>query len=200
MSYKGETCEQGYRNLWKPVRTGQPDLAELMKIDTVVVDLSLVTPVSTPRGWHESRRTNRVVLLQPDSAYRWPDSRLSWVSRGTTVESAVSTSPTREVVVLGQTGATPTKLVFARLGWPGYEAELDGSPVEVSRDPAGLLEVHLPAGVEPGTLVVTFRPPGFGVGLTLAGLSLLGAAALAAGPRLHRRRPGPSADPGSAGQ
>lgn len=187
MSYEGSTCERGYRNLWKPVVPGQPDLAELMKVDSVVVDRSVVAAVNPPPGWHDTERTEHVVLLHPDSAYPWPDSRLSWVSPGTTVNSAEG-SLTSEAITLTELGEEPTTLVFARLGWPGYSAEVNGQPVEVTRDPVGLLEVHLPAGTQPGVLVVTFRPPGFAVGLTLGALGLLGAVALAVWPALRRRR------------
>ncbi len=187
MDFKGDTCEQGYRNLWNPVGPGQSNLAELMKIDTVVLDRSLVAPIKTPPGWRATVQTQQVVVLQHDSPYPWPDSRLSWVSPGTTVANAAGTA-TQETVELSEVRAGTTRLVFARLGWPGYSAELDGQSVEVSRSRAGLLAVRLPAGTQPGTLVVTFRPPGFTVGLVLSALGLLGAAALAAWPELRRRR------------
>lgn len=187
MDFKGGTCEQGYRNLWKPAGPGQSDLAELMKIDTIVLDRSIVAPIKAPAGWRETVRTPKVVVLQHDSPYPWPDSRLSWVSPGTTVAGASGTT-TQETVELSEVRAGATRLAFARLGWPGYTAEMNGQPVEVSRSRAGLLTVRLPAGTQPGTLVVRFRPPGFTVGLLLAALGLLGAAALAAWPGLRRRR------------
>ncbi len=194
MEYNGAACERGYRHLWKSPSVGQPDLAELMKIDTIVLDRSIVAPIHARPGWHESKRTSKVVVLHPDSAYPWPNSRLSWASPGTTVTDA-SGSPTEEVIRISEVSDAPSTLVFARLGWPGYTAELEGEPVDVGRDSVGLLEVRLPAGAQPGTLVVSFQPPGFVGGLALSASGLLGAAALAAWPRLRRRRSAPPAEP-----
>lgn len=187
MDYSANTCESGYRNLWKPVRPRQPPLAELLKLSTVVVDRSLVAPITVPVGWHAAKRSQQTLVLQRDSAYLWPSSRLSWVSPGTTVAAATST-PRQEVLTVRPTSRGRSTLVFARLGWPGYSARFGGQSVPVSRNPVGLLEVRLPAGAPAGSLVVTFRPPGFAVGLALTGLGFLGAAALAVWPRL--RRPG----------
>ena len=104
-----------------------------------------------------------------------------------TVTSADTTGRSSETVAIEDVAETST-LVFARLGWPGFSAEIDGRQLPVTRSDAGLLEVQLPAGTKAGQVTVHFRPPGQLPGLGLAGLGALGAVALAVLPARRRRR------------
>lgn len=187
MDYNGDTCPSAYDKLYRPTEDGRPSLADLMKLETLVVQQGIFDTVKPEPGWTVAQETNQAVVLHPDQPYRWPDSRLSWTSPGVEVTAADSTGGESETIGIGDV-ATPSTLVFARLGWPGYSAEIDGRELRVSRSDAGLLEVQVPAGTKAGDVVVNFKPPGQTVGLLLALLGLLGAVALGALPFVHRRR------------
>lgn len=180
MSYDGLVRGCGYRTVWQPVTEDGPPLVDLMKIDTVVVQPDLVSGDVPPDGWvvaSESSVDEPLVLSREDEL-AWPASRLSQLPDDAQVEEAQSVGPHGEEVQLSSTGAGGT-VVFGTLGWPGYQAELDGSPVPVGRNPVGLLTVQLPAGQE-GLLEVSYEPPGLRIGLISAAGGLLGALVLGA--------------------
>ena len=156
MNYDGLTRACGYRQIWQPVSPGGPPLADLMKLDTVVAQPKLTVGVTPAPGW-------KVVDTQPavvehTGAQPWPGSELSWVSPGVEVSSASTVDAYRQRVQVSDTGAGGTA-VFAMLAWPGYTATLDGRPVRVTPDPAGLLTAHLPPGAH-GTLEIGLPPAG----------------------------------------
>ena len=95
-------------------------------------------------------------------------------------------APLHEQVEISDSG-DGGQLVFATLGWPGWQAELDGKAVPVQRTKIGMLMVKVPPGAS-GTLDVTFRPPGLTAGLGAAGIGTLGAPR----PRRGRLAPPPS--------
>lgn len=188
MDFKGDTRPCGYQHLFAATGRERPSLAELLKVQTVVVQQGFLPKLVVPPGWQVAKRTSQVVVLQPKAAWPYPNSRLSWASAGVQVKSAHTVSATSDLVDVTTTPGHPHTLVFARLGWPGYAAELDGHALAVSRTGAGLLEVHLPAGATSGQVSITFTPPGQHVGLALAGLGVLAAAALGVIGVLRRRR------------
>jgi hypothetical protein len=188
LSYSGRACARGYYALWEPTEHG-PDLADLMKVTTVVVQRSLVPDISPKPGWRVAGDYGEVVVLKRSKPLAWPHSRLSWVSPGVTVLRAGTKNHTTEAVDLTANGTGAHQLVFARLAWPGYTAKIKGHRARISQTSAGLLQVTLPPGVTSGTLRVTFRPPGYSMDLALAGLGLVGALVLALLPRLGRRPP-----------
>ncbi|HSU01750.1 MAG TPA: hypothetical protein VLK03_04310 [Nocardioides sp.] len=187
MEYDGLTQACGYRNLWKVGGSGQPALADLMKLDTVVVQPALAEGVTPGEGWTEESRDDRVVVLRRDDEQPYAGSELSWVSDGVEVDGAVTRSDLHESldVVSAEAGG---QLVFSMLAWPGWSAELEGAPLSVTRSDAGLLTVTLPAGAR-GTVDLTYRPPGLTVGLLGAGVGgLVGLALAFVGWRSWRRR------------
>ncbi|MBA2772973.1 MAG: hypothetical protein H0U36_02865 [Nocardioidaceae bacterium] len=194
MDYNGDTCRSAYDKLYRPTEDGRPSLAELMKLETLVVQQGIFDTVEPEPGWTVAEETRQAVVLHPEQPYQWPDSRLSWTSPGVEVTSADSADSGTETIAIGEVSDDAT-LVFARLGWPGYRAEIDGRRLVVSRSDAGLLEVQLPAGTKAGDVEVSFRPPGQGIGLLLALLGLVGAAVLGALPSVRRRRQPGAAHP-----
>jgi hypothetical protein len=185
MEYDGLTQPCGYRNLWKSVPPGDESLADLMKIDTVVVQPEMTVGVETPPGWTVDSQSDAAVVLTRDNPLDWPDSRLSRVPDGVGVDSARSVGRLEEQVVISSGGGG--KLVFAMLGWPGWTAEVDGRSVPVSHNPAGLLTVDLPADAA-GTLTLSYEPPGLRPGIAAAGVGTLGAVALGVFALRRRRR------------
>lgn len=186
MHYEGFTGTCAYARVWKPADKGQPMMADLLKLRTVVVDSRQAAGVTPPRSWTVVG-AGRSIVLERQGELPWTDSRLSWASEGVEVTEARSVGDTDESVNLAAPdGGT---LVFAMLAWPGYTATLDGEPVDVEYTKAGLMMIDLPRGAE-GELEVSYRTPGLRLGLAAAAAGTLGALALVV---LHlRRRPGAS--------
>lgn len=177
MDPKGNTHPCGYDHFFLPAGPGGRSLAELMKVDTVIVQRGLLARPAVQPGWRVAQRNSQLVVLHPTSPWPYPDSRLSWASHGVDVQSAQSLSATSETAEVSIDASRPQRLVFARLAWPGYSATLNGAPLQVSSTPAGLLAVDLPVGITGGRVEVQFTAPGQRSGLVLAGLGALVAAA-----------------------
>jgi 4-amino-4-deoxy-L-arabinose transferase and related glycosyltransferases of PMT family len=80
----------------------------------------------------------------------------------------------QEVTVKVRSGNSPATLIFSRLAWPGYSAELDGRPLEVSSVEGYLLSVDLPASAD-GELRLSYQPISWPVAplIALAALAAL---------------------------
>jgi len=178
MSYDGFTKPCGYSSIFQPPEPSLPPLADLMKIDTIVVGPKQAAAAQTtpPSGWTQVTSNHQVQVYRRAEALPWPGSHLSFVPNGVKVSAAANDDVRHEHVDLTDTG-NGGQAVFAMLGWPGWKATLDGHPVHVGRDSAGLLTVTLPAHSH-GRLKLTYTPPGLTVGLAAGGLALLGAIVL----------------------
>ncbi|MHA6806024.1 hypothetical protein [Salinifilum ghardaiensis] len=194
MRYEGSSCPEAYDALWRPPEGAHAQLADLLLLDTVVVQHKLIPQPAVPEGWHLAERNERVSVLRRDEVASAGTGYLSWSSPNLRVGSDVSETATREVADVDRTGDGTGRLVFAKIAWPGYTATWNGVEVPARAGPAGLLEVVLPAGQHgPGHLELTWTPPNMRLGLTAAA----GGALLAAGAGLHqihaRRRDGAAA-------
>ena len=187
MEYDGLTQSCGYQNLWKVGGSGQPAIADLMKLDTIVVQPKLAKGVTPGEGWTEQSADDQVVVLRHEGEQPYAGSELSWVSDGVEVARPTTRSNLHESldVVSAEEGG---ELVFSMLAWPGWSADLDGKPLSVTRSDIGLLTVTLPAGAS-GTVDLTYRPPGLATGLVGAGIgTLIGLGLAFVGWRSWRRR------------
>ena len=194
MEYDGLTQPCGYRNLWKAAGPGMPPLADLMKLDTIVVQDAIADGVQPGEGWSEASSDERAIVLRHDGPQPFAGSQLSWTSDGVEVSEARTTGETSESV---QVAAAPDggRLVFSMLAWPGWSADLDGKVLETGRTDAGLLTVTLPADAS-GTVDLSYRPPGLTLGLAGAAvgglvgllLALMGWRSRRSGARTGRRR------------
>jgi len=178
MSYEGFTKPCGYRSIFSSPQLGLPPLADLMKVETIVVSPKQAAAARTtpPSGWTQVSGNGQVQVYRRDDPLPWPGSHLSFVPHGVQVSAAANDDARHEHVDFADT-ANGGRAVFAMLGWPGWNATLDGHPVPVGRDSAGLLTVVLPAHSK-GRLELTFTPPGLKIGLAAAAVGLLGAVAL----------------------
>jgi hypothetical protein len=178
MSYDGFTQPCGYRSIFQPPQPSLPPLADLMKVETIVVGAKQARAAKTtpPAGWSQVLANGEVQVYRRTRALPWAGSHLSFVPSGVTVSSAASDDVRHEHVDISSTG-NGGQVVFAMLGWPGWSATLDGHQVPVGRDSAGLLTARLPAGGS-GRLELTYTPPGLTAGLAAGGLGVLGALAL----------------------
>ncbi len=185
LHYEGFTKACGYQHFWQPLATGEPSLADLMKVQTVIVKPQLAQGVLPAPGWTVDK-SPKVLTLHRSRPLPWPGSRLSYVTPGVRVAAASTEGAYHERARL-RTGAAGGTAVFAMLDWPGYTATFDGRPVTGSPDEAGLLTVALPAHGS-GALEVSYRPPGLALGLAAAALGTAGAALLGVLALLGRRR------------
>ncbi|MBE9375341.1 hypothetical protein IQ251_12885 [Saccharopolyspora sp. HNM0983] len=191
MRYEGSSCPEAYGALWRPPQGAQAPLADLLLLDTVVVQHKLIAQPAVPEGWHVADRTERVSVLRRDEPASATDGHLSWNSPNIRPNTDVSVSNTREVVDVERTTGEPGRLVFAKLAWPGYTATFNGAEVPIRAGPAGLLEVVLPAGQDgSGQLELTWSPPSMRLGLAAAACGALLAAGVGLQQIRARRRDG----------
>jgi hypothetical protein len=184
MDYVGSTCADSLRRIFTPTDLDGRTPADLMRVETVVVQRAALPDVTVPTGWELTDRTETRLVLQRVAPIEWPEGRLAHAT--VDVDQDVSPDDRYEHVRFTKPLGEPGTLVFARLAWPGYRAEHDGVELTTSQGPAGLLVVHLPADAEAGEVHLTWTPPGLPLGIALAMASLLGAFAHAA--VAHRRR------------
>jgi hypothetical protein len=202
MEFNGSVCPDALRRAWRSPAPGSPPLADLLRLDTVVVQNGLpgTADVPLPPGWRVAERTAVVTVLRRDATLPYPQGRLSDAPAGTVVLDDVATARTEEVRLAGGPGGT---LTFARLAWPGYTAQLNGAEIAVRQGPAGLLTVDVPPGAS-GLLTLRWSPPAFVPSLLSALLGAALALGLAAARVVRRRRrarpdvPPPAAEPVSA--
>lgn len=171
--------------------------------DTGAEKFTAVDP-QTGRTWLELLRVDQVVTVlgpRDDQLRRDLDPQWQRVAQGTYTATyrrapyhlpglvsyaapgvtLAATEPCRrrnstECLEVTRTGGHTSRVVFARVWFPGYSATLDGRPVDVVRHQGALVAVDLPPGAH-GELVLRYRSPGF---VPLAGLGvavLLGLAA-----------------------
>lgn len=188
MDYRAATCPQAFDQLWQPAGPGfDVPLVDAMRLSTLVMQRSLIPSADgvPPAGWHVAvRDADRAVWVRDHPLPT--DRRVSWASAGVTVLGDTSDFQREEVRYQAD---APGKVLFARLGWPGYTATVDGRPVTASPGPAGLLTVDVPSGAH--TLVVDYVPPGRRLGIlaaVVAVIVVLGQAVLWEWQR-RRRRP-----------
>ncbi|MGW9308537.1 hypothetical protein ACWGPQ_11050 [Saccharomonospora azurea] len=188
LDHSGSTiCPEAWDTLWRPTGYGGAPLADLLGVTTVVVQNALVPESRTdepPAGWRVHERDEVVTVLRREAPPRWPDSTLSWASPGLDVTGADTvhgtTGATGESVRFAATDPTREhRLVFSRLGWPGYRASVDGVELPVETTRAGLVTVAVPPGTQAGELTLDWSPPGQSLGIAGAALGGLGALALA---------------------
>jgi hypothetical protein len=168
MDYKGSTCADAYQRLWAGVAGTQGDLADALRIGTLVIhraSLPEVIAAGPPSGWRQTESdATRVVWVRET---RLPDNgRVSGVSVGVDARS-VSASPTSETVDVH--AAQPGTVTFARLAWPGYSATVDGATVEPSTSAEGLIQLPVPAGRS--TVELSYIAPGLAVGGLASGIA-----------------------------
>ena len=192
IEFNGSVCPDALRRAFAPATPGGPPLADLLRLETVVVqnDLPGVADGPLPAGWRVAERTAAVTVLRRDALLPRPQGRLSDVPAGTVVADDVAAPRIEEVRIAGGPGGA---LTFARLAWPGYTAQVDGADVPVRQGPAGLLTVDVPPGAH--VLALSWSPPALGISVASALLGLVLALAHAVTRAVRRRTRRPAAVP-----
>lgn len=135
----------------------------------------------------ESTRGNTTLFVQA-RPFADPLSTTSVAGAGLELSDDRLVDDLSETVRVENTGDESVRLVFARLAWPGYTAELDGRTLPVRSLDGILLEVEVPAGAQ-GVLTVRYEPVTWSWAWWLAAVGALGVVVSAfAGPALARPR------------
>jgi hypothetical protein len=187
MSYNGGTCGKAWDALWRKEPDGRT-LAELMNVETVVVERHFTDDKAAPKGWSVQSRNKWVTVYHRDAKSLHPEGRVT-AADGATVTSDVDSGSMRETVGI-RVSPQGGSLIFARLAWPGYSATLNGKPLPVRTGPSGLVSIDLPANAS-GSVVLKFTPPGlyFGLGAAAVGIVLIVLIVLLRGRRRGRAAP-----------
>lgn len=177
MRWDSSVCPDAYRRAFAPEpETGLPPV-DLMLVDRVVLQRALY-PVArnepAPTGWkwvdypgHE----NYIEVLERESGPVSGRTGRVAHSEGVEVGATTESATTSRVRVDSPTGG---RLVFARLGWPGYRAHLDGRPLPIDVVADSFVAVDIPPGTRAGELDLTWRPPGWKIGAASAAMGVLG--------------------------
>ncbi|MFD6675561.1 hypothetical protein ACFWDA_14470 [Rhodococcus zopfii] len=197
MRWDGSVCADAYRRAFAPEPETGRTLVDLMNVDRVVLQRAMfpdVRDTAAPQGWtwvdYPGNDRYIWVLEREDGLTSSRNGRISAVD-GVSATSLGESDTSSRVRV---TSAGGGRVVFARLGWPGYRASLDGEPIPITTVARSFVAVDVPAGTDNAELVLTWRPPGWKIGIVSAAAGLAGLAALQWLWRRNRRsnRPAPA--------
>ncbi|MGW4368256.1 hypothetical protein ACWEKT_21690 [Nocardia takedensis] len=179
MRWDSSVCPDAYRRMFAPEPTTRLPLVDLMKLDRVVLQRALFPDAvnqPAPDGWkwvdypgHEKY----IAVLEREGV---PVSTVNGRVSHTDKVQAVSLSETDTTSRVRVTSAEGGKVVFARLGWPGYRVTLNGKPLDITTVAKSFVAVQIPPGTNAAELELTWRPPGWKIGIAtmVAGLAGLG--------------------------
>ncbi|MGJ5671786.1 hypothetical protein QLG13_28480 (plasmid) [Rhodococcus aetherivorans] len=201
MRWDGSVCPDAYRRIFTPETETGRTLVDLMNVDRVVLQRAMYPDAraqSAPEGW-------RWVDYPDNDRYIWVleregglvSSRNGRISdiEGVDAVSLSETDTTSRVRVSSSGGG---RVVFARLGWPGYRAALGGEPIPITTVAKSFVAIDVPAGTQDAELVLTWRPPGWKIGIVSAAAGLAGLGVLQ-WLWMRTRRRGTTAAPATAG-
>ena len=181
MRWDGSVCPDAYRRVFAPEPDTGRAVIDLMNIDRVVLQRAMYPDLRdepAPDGWtwvdYPGNDRYIRVLERTDGPASTRNGRISDTD-GVDAVSISETDTTSRVRVSSSDGG---RIVFARLGWPGYRATLDGEPIPISTVAKSFVTVDVPAGTRDAELVLTWRPPGWKIGIASAVMGLAGLAAL----------------------
>ncbi|MCM6778315.1 hypothetical protein NDR87_33440 [Nocardia sp. CDC159] len=197
MRWDSSVCPDAFRRLFTPEPTTGRTLADLMKLDRVVLQRAMFPDAGAhpaPEGWtwvdQPGHERYIWVLERAGGPVSTVGGRVADAHDVTATSIAESdTSSTVRV-----SSATGGRVVFARLGWPGYRAHLNGRELPVTTVAKSFVAVDIPAGTQNAELEVTWRPPGWTIGIATAVVGLLGLGVLQWA-HLRSRRPEDDDDP-----
>ncbi|WP_139282017.1 hypothetical protein [Rhodococcus zopfii] len=179
MRWDAGVCPEAFRQAFAVEPTTGERVVDLMLVDRVVLQNALYPDARAsppPSGWkwvdypgHEEWIS---VLEREDGQISTGNGRVS-ATDGVVATSIGESDLTSRVRVQSDDGG---RVVFARLGWPGYRATLDGQHIDIDVVAENFVSVDLPAHTD-GDLVLSWRPPGWKIG---AGAVLLGVAGVSA--------------------
>ncbi|MCU1645653.1 MAG: hypothetical protein JWN03_5928 [Nocardia sp.] len=177
MIWDGGVCPDSYRRMFTPEPTTGRTLADLMLIDRIVLQKAMFPDAGNqpaPDGWHfvdaPGHQKYIWVLERDNGLISTVDGRIG-DARNVDATSISETDATSKVRVSSESGG---RIVFARLGWPGYRVTLNGKSIPFTTVAKSFVAVDIPAGTSNAELELTWRPPGWKIGIGSAALGLAG--------------------------
>ncbi|MFI9511124.1 hypothetical protein [Nocardia sp. NPDC052566] len=176
MRWDTSVCPDAFRRAFAVEPSTGRTIVDLMKVDRVVLQRALYPDAGNqpaPEGWkwvdYPGHERFIWVLERTDGLISARNGRVS-DTREVTATSLSESDMTSTVRVNSDSGG---RVVFARLGWPGYRATLDGREVPFRVVAKTFVAVDIPAGTKNGELELTWRPPGWKIGgaAILAGIA-----------------------------
>lgn len=189
ISYNGLMCAGAWDTLWKHPSGFDVPLADIMRVQEVVVQKDYVEGLSAPDGWTQTAATDAAITFRRDAPLAFPGGRVGYVGDAVTVTADQRVGTVDEDITVTTAAGTDHRIVFARLAWPGYIAELNGRKLPISTTSAGLLQVTVPDGAQ-GTIHLSWTPPGLWIGVGAFMIGIMGWIALVLIARRRRRTTG----------
>ncbi|MCP2319624.1 hypothetical protein APR12_004993 [Nocardia amikacinitolerans] len=181
MLWDTSVCPDAFRRAFAVEPTTGKTIVDLMKVDRVVLHTALFPDARNqpaPQGWkwvdYPGHEKYIAVLERENGLLSTVDGRIS-ATDGVTATSLAESDTTSRVRVSSERGG---RVVFARLGWPGYRATLDGRDLPVQNVAKTFVAVDIPAGTQNAELELAWRPPGWQIGAASALAGLLGVGVL----------------------
>ncbi|WP_225732450.1 MULTISPECIES: hypothetical protein [unclassified Nocardia] len=167
MRWDTSVCPDAFRRAFSVEPSTQRTLVDLMKVDRVVLQRALYPDARNhpaPEGWkwvdYPGHEKFISVLEREDGPISTRNGRIS-DAKGVVATSVEESDMTSRVRVNSDNGG---RVVFARLGWPGYRATLNGKDLPFTVVAKSFVAVDIPAGTKNGDLELTWRPPGWRLG------------------------------------
>ncbi|WP_433762377.1 hypothetical protein [Nocardia sp. CA-135398] len=181
MRWDTSVCPDAFRRAFATEPATGRTIVDLMKVDRVVLQKALYPDARNqpaPPGWqwvdYPGHEQYIAVLERVGGLLSAQNGRVSAISGGTAT-SVSESELTSRVRVSSDNGG---RVVFARLGWPGYQVTLNGRAIPFDVVAKTFVAVDIPAGTKNGDLVLTWRPPGWKIGGVAILLGLCGIGAL----------------------
>ncbi|WP_433665270.1 hypothetical protein ACQPW1_17445 [Nocardia sp. CA-128927] len=181
MRWDTSVCPDAFRRAFEVEPTTGRTIVDLMKVDRVVLQRSMYPDARNqpaPDGWkwvdypgHEQQIS---VLERVGGLISTRNGRVA-ATTGVTATSVEESDMTSRVRVNSDNGG---QVIFARLGWPGYRATLNGHDIPIRVVAKTFVALDIPAGTKNGDLDLGWRPPGWKIGAGSALLGLLGVGVL----------------------
>ena len=173
----GTPLDDGVTRLFAPSGYGAATLADLLRVDKVVVprvgDRPALIAAQAGAGWRvASERPYTVTLQRAAPAARGPGS-VAWTSPGLVAAPVGAGTAESETLKITTRPGHADRLVFDRLAVPGYSLAYRGRPLPLNLTATPLMTVTLPDGPDLGDLTIRYAPPGAGLGLVCALLALV---------------------------
>lgn len=181
MRWDTSVCPDAFRRAFDVEPSTGRTVVDLMKVDRVVLQRALYPDARNqpaPDGWkwvdYPGHEQYISVLERVGGPISTRNGRVS-ATAGVTATSVAESDMTSRVRVNSDNGG---QVVFARLGWPGYRASINGHDIPIRVVAKTFVAVDIPAGTKNGDLELSWRPPGWKIGGATALLGLLGVGVL----------------------
>ncbi|PXX53392.1 hypothetical protein DFR70_1273 [Nocardia tenerifensis] len=171
MGWDGSTCPDAFRRAFATETSTGRTIVDLMKVDRVVLQRAQFPDARSrpaPPGWkwvdYPGHERYIWVLERVDGPLSTHNGLIADAS-GASATSTSRADVTSRVRVSSDQGG---RVVFARLAWPGYRASLNGNDIALTTVADTFVAVDIPAGTHDAELVLTWRPPGWKIGIATA--------------------------------